>query len=232
MGGQRSAQTVTQTSQQRVQAATNAGWQLRQKGITAGEGQHDAELDSWLARRFGAGASGGARDKPAEEGPPPEGVVRAGDSPRTASWRATVAQLQPHRSKSRALSQSRQRSESPGLDSWIARRNQVKGTDDVATSKEPKAHRASSLPPKRSEFINSASDRGIKPSSPLVGPASAMEALRMGLQLDSLKGDGRTWAEILEDEQATQEDEKDADEDLFKTLQQEEKKRLAQAELT
>lgn len=227
MGGQRSAQMVTQASQQRVQGATAAGWALRQKGITAGDGNHDPELDSWLARRFG-----GPLPKQTEEALP-EGVVRAGDSPRTASWRATVAQLQPARSKSRALSQSgRQRSESPSLDNWIARRNQVKGSEEAATSKEPKARRVSSLPPKRSEFISSASDREFKPSSPPLVPASAMEALRMGLQLDSLKGDGRTWAEILEDEQATQEEEKDADEDLFKTLQQEEKKRLAQAELT
>mmetsp|Transcript_118425 Transcript_118425/g.342414 ORF Transcript_118425/g.342414 Transcript_118425/m.342414 type:complete len:715 (-) Transcript_118425:395-2539(-) len=217
-GGQRSANMVTQASQQRVQEAVDAGWQLRNQGIQATDQRYDPELDSWLARRFKARTE----DAPVL----PEGVVRAGDSPRTASWRATVAQMQPggHRSKSRGFSPGRQRSESPSLEGWIAARNQVKGTEQVsATTTAPRAHRATSLPPR------SANTREHQPPSPLMTPG-ALETMRMGLQLEALKGDGRTWAEILEDEQATEE--KDADDDLFKQLKEEDRRRLAEAELS
>lgn len=222
-GGNQSASMVTQASQQRVQAAVSAGWALRNQGIKATDNRYDPELDSWLARRFNAKQ---------EDGPPvPEGAVRAGDSPRTASWRATVAQMQPtaHRSKSRGLSQSRQRSESPSLEGWIAARNQVKGTEQVAvTATAPRAHRATSLPPKRLD-AQMGGEREYVPTSPMMTPGG-LEALRSELQLEALKGDGRTWAEILEDEQATEE--KDADDDLFKTLQQEDRRRLAEAEFS
>lgn len=214
-GGQQSAHTVTQTSQQRVQAAAAAGLQLRNQGIQAGTNVDDPELDTWLARRFGKGS-------PPEDMPRPENIIRAGDSPRTASWRATVAQMHPNRSKSRGPSQSRQRSESPSLDTWIQQRNQIKGTDEGGPT-EPKAHRASSLPPKRSpDAVQTASDREFKPNSPMLDAANLHLSYE---QLESLKGDGRTWADVLEEEQNTQgqntqEEEKDADEELFNQLRQ------------
>lgn len=43
------------------------------------------------------------------------------------------------------------------------------------------------------------------------------------LNLDQLAGDGRTWAEMLDDERA-------GEDALFKDLQKEEQRRLAQAE--
>jgi len=51
-----------------------------------------------------------------------------------------------------------------------------------------------------------------------------MEPFRMAsLNLDQLAGDGRTWAEMLDDERA-------GEDALFKDLQKEEQRRLAQAE--
>jgi len=207
--GPNAGHMVLNNSHTRVQTVAAVGWQLRQ----AGQDAPDPELNDWLARRFG---------KPDTSTTEPEvadnyelnTAVREGDSPRTASWRATVAKVQG--SSSRAVSRSagepsRQRSSSPTLESWIARRNAVFKSGD-----QPKVHRATSLPPRPSEFIKD--NESFKPTSP------TMEPFRMAsLNLDQLAGDGRTWAEMLDDERA-------GEDALFKDLQKEEQRRLAQAE--
>lgn len=211
--GQSTAQMALQVSEQRAQAAAAAGWAVRQAGVH--QDRYDPELDKWIAQRQGlqAGTLSGA---PQPYAPSP--AVRAGDSPRTASWRATVAQMQSRPSTELG---SRQRSSSPTLQSWLERRSAARRSDDH------KVHRASSLPPPKSTFVGGGA--AVPSMSPTL--TAGIEPFRLGFHLDSLASDGRTWAEILEEEQA-REAEKDSEEDLFKQLQQEEQRRLVQAELS
>mmetsp|Transcript_30747 Transcript_30747/g.102427 ORF Transcript_30747/g.102427 Transcript_30747/m.102427 type:complete len:808 (+) Transcript_30747:120-2543(+) len=216
--GQNAGQMVQATSMQRVQEAASKGWELRQAGNT-GE-PHDPELNDWLARRFGQTPE---QARAIDADFLPADAVRAGDSPRTASWRATVAQMGGATTRSKSL--TRQRSSSPSLDNWIERRNNVKdGT--------PKVHRASSLPPRGSTFISEKKEKQPL-TSPLLAASGPPANFGPSVSWDAPGAAGKNWAEMLEEEkQASDVAEKESEENLFKELQQEEQRRLAQAELS
>lgn len=208
----------------------------------------DPELNDWLAKRFGANSSttpapssspaagGGTGNAARGQGPAlpsvarraqsqeplasATAVVRADDSPRTASWRAAMAQLGPQ-AQNRAFS-ARQRSSSPCLETWLARRSEIKAAEPAL--KPPR--RASSLPP-RGTGMDSSGPQFAQPP---------LEQFGIGFQQMSeytaLDRDQRPWAEILEEEQAQEaEESRRCEEDLFEELQQEERRRLAQSEL-
>lgn len=49
--------------------------------------------EDWLAKRFGRGPPGAQRAASVERPKLPESAYRSGDSPRTAAWRAVMAQM-------------------------------------------------------------------------------------------------------------------------------------------
>lgn len=238
---------VANASAQRLEMAASAGWACRQAGIWTAEQDYphaapgataqpelsDAELNDWLSKRF-TGKQGKDDARPSDPAAREPGtarraasldtrlpalvlnqlsfeVARSGDSPRTASWRAAVAQMEPNRMR------TRQRSRSPSLDNWLARRSVVKGS-----ANDPKSRRAASLPPP-SELLAAAQERdrekgdGEKWEKMTSLPAFAKRE----------NAERKPWCELLEDEQA-----KEEEDDLFQELQQEERRRLAQAERT
>lgn len=149
--GPTSLEMVENLSNQLVRVHATAGWSCRNAGLWIGEQgvpkeDGDAELDDWLSKRFskGEGAAGRRTASPEKLGLPdlPVTAVRAEDSPRTASWRAAVAQL------AAPSTATRQRSASPTLETWIARRNAAR-----TSSREPddqrRARRAASMPAER-----------------------------------------------------------------------------------
>lgn len=200
---------VKSVSQQQVQMAAAAGWSCRQAGLWIGEHEvppggsppgaagpgreqaaprPDPELDDWLARRFGGGEAapsrGGTQREPSQEPATPlaalsGGAVRAEDSPRTASWRAAVAQ--------QSQSKDRPRSSSPSLTNWLAKRSEVKA--DAPTQKPRK-----SPPPRDTDDKTRKPD---KEAHKFEGPFD------IGLQqFISLNEDRKAWAEILDEEGA------------------------------
>eukprot|EP00932_Pfiesteria_piscicida_P009459 SRR837773.20192.p3 GENE.SRR837773.20192~~SRR837773.20192.p3 ORF type:complete len:335 (+),score=128.64 SRR837773.20192:468-1472(+) len=194
---------VFAASAQCVQQGASHGWELRNSGFT-GE-RHDPELVNWLARRFGQepGPSDANKDLVTEK------IIRAGDSPRTASWRATVAMVNV-----RARSVGRERSDSPSLENWIAKRNNVK--QDAPRAPAPREHRASSLPPRSSStFISEPATSAPNPHS------SAAEPFWLQGQQQH-----KAWVEMMEEEQARKADEQD----LFNALNKVDEHRMAQAE--
>mmetsp|Transcript_41771 Transcript_41771/g.89691 ORF Transcript_41771/g.89691 Transcript_41771/m.89691 type:complete len:731 (-) Transcript_41771:209-2401(-) len=182
--GASAEQKITSASEQRVNEAAQRGWELRNAGFT-GE-PHDPELNNWLARRFGqTQANLRSGDDTFHD------AVRVGDSPRTASWRATVAQMGG--ASSRGMSRPRQRSSSPSLATWIARRNNLKPDSS-------KIHRASSLPPNPSGFI---SDGNPPPTSSNVKNSPQMRASVEPMPWDTQEH--KNWADAADEEQANQE---------------------------
>jgi len=211
-------------TQQLVTVQTSAGWACRNAGLWIGEQgpspQEDPDMDDWLAKRFGKNKQQPARRVSPErairlqKAELPVTAVRAEDSPRTASWRAAVAEVDG------ALRPppSRMRSGSPTLESWLARRTKAKG----GAEPEPKSKRASSVPAPRTEAseekrVAAAADPNRSWDGPFGGTSRNFRDI-----LVQQDGD-RRWAEILEDEQAKDED------DLFKQLQ-DEQDRLRQAQ--
>lgn len=218
---------------QMVQVHATAGWSCRKAGLWVGEQnpakEHDdLAMDDWLQKRFGKKSAapptrreasplrqGVKLDLPAL----PETAVRAEDSPRTASWRVAVAALT-------APSQpSRQRSSSPTLDSWLARRSQV-----LDEEKEPQSKRASSLP----SITRKLPTTSLKPDEPAKADNDAkrwdgpFDIGMRGIPFGQLGGDRKAWVDITEDEQT-----KDAEEDqeeLFAELNNMTTTRLQQAE--
>jgi len=215
---------VANASRHRAEMAAAAGWACRNAGLYTAEQdykkggppgpvvqqqqQDDGELDDWLAKRFGQ--RGDEKKVPpvslraaSAERPVADTTIRQSDSPRTAAWRATMAQMNP------GSQPSRQRSASPTLESWLSRRGSQ-------TKPERASRRASSLPGRnqtreekeREEFISG-------PLRPLV--------------FDQI--DHKRWTEIVEEEQAKV-GEEDGDDDLFEDLKQEERRRLNQAEMS
>lgn len=228
---------VANSSQHRVQMASSAGLHCRAAGLWTGETDFpeatsaitgppqekpDPELDDWLARRFGGPGGGGAvRREPSIRKLPSQvaaSVMREGDSPRTASWRAAVAQMDLQRMDNK----ERNRSSSPDLESWIARRTAILGGVDANQSR-----RASSLPPVRSSAqktkvsINEQMVNMPPPTTSHDGPFG------FGLQIPAFhdEPDRRDWAEILEDEQAKEAEEEG---DLFKQMEEERQRALSQ----
>lgn len=223
---------VANWSQYRVHMAASAGWACRQAGLWTGDtdfpevnsqmagnapDKPDPEMDDWLAKRFGDGKKGSSQREPSAIRKLPlqvaATVMREGDSPRTASWRAAVAQLGIQR-------QERQRSASPDLEVWLARRSALLGGDP----EQKQSRRASSLPPVRS----SAREKQVSLSESAQASTATHEGpFGFGLQIPAfseLEPDRRDWAEILEDEQAKEAEEEG---DLFKQME-EERQRLAQ----
>jgi len=190
------------------------------------ENADDADLDDWLAKRFTEGAaarkkedSAGAKgatslpnlafpDRRAlskERLPFARAMLKDGDSPRTAAWRAAVAQTHPQSSLSASL--SRHRSSSPSLENWLSRRTCEKGS-----RKAGEARRASSLPPAQKDSTFS----GLRN-----GPLPAYSHIDHEV-------DHRAWVEIVEEEQ--EKEAKECEDDLFEELKLEEIRRLRQAE--
>eukprot|EP00928_Gymnodinium_smaydae_P062566 TRINITY_DN46400_c0_g1_i1.p1 TRINITY_DN46400_c0_g1~~TRINITY_DN46400_c0_g1_i1.p1 ORF type:complete len:789 (-),score=167.37 TRINITY_DN46400_c0_g1_i1:77-2443(-) len=219
---------VAGASQQRVVMAAAAGFACRKAGLWTADPKPDAvdhadndnEFDDWLARRFrgekaaSQGAAAALRAKSSENRPAPLpfGVVKAGDSPRTASWRAAMAQLDP---SGRLLQRTgargaRQRSSSPSLDNWLERRTKLKG--DEAEDERP-YRRARSMPARHEEEEEDEQEREAR-----------AHRLRQPLE-PVVDVDHRAWAELLEEEQ-----EEDDNEDVFVQLKKEERKRQNQAE--
>lgn len=215
VGGSQNAHNFLQGSQQKLQQATQQGFSIRQTGIY--HDRYDPELDNWLARRHGKVSAALPKLNNMPDARAPVSAVREGDSPRTASWRAAVAQLQEVTRPE--LGGARQRSSSPTLTRWLERRHNLPETEGEVQPRH--INRASSMPPS-SELLKAKVEEQV-------GGAAAMEALRHSLTLEGLAGDGRTWAEIL-DEEKTLEAEKNSEEELFKTLQNEDRARIAQAE--
>lgn len=200
---------VLQASTAMVQQAVDRGFALRNAGITGSE-RHDPELNSWLARRFNHTAEPYAPGDMGFGG----NVVREGDSPRTASWRATVAMVSGVRERSVA----RQRSESPSLDNWIKQRNNVKEDGPGTDVRQPgKTHRASSLPPES----RGVSSSFISEAKPAGQPAGQSPNVRPTVEpVWDHDGGQKNWAEYLEEEQA--QGKPDADEqELFQALRKE-----------
>lgn len=209
MYGPSALEMLANVTQQLVTVQTSAGWACRNAGLWIGEQgpsqQDDPDMDDWLAKRFGK-----SKPQPARRVSPerairslkaelPVTAVRAEDSPRTASWRAAVAEIDG------ALRPppSRMRSSSPTLENWLARRTHAKGTAEP----EAKSKRASSVPAPRTE----ASEQKREAAAAGASPWDTRNFREILVQQD---GD-RRWAEILEDDQAKDED------DLFKQLQDE-----------
>lgn len=139
---------VKVASQNRAEMAAAAGWACRNIGLYTAEQDYEKEsdLDDWLAKRFGRqdpapAPSAATRARSAEKPKLPETAFREGDSPRTAAWRAAVAELNPPR-----MQPSRQRSASPTLENWLNRRDERK-----ANARPGASHRASSLPSRERE---------------------------------------------------------------------------------
>jgi len=230
--GQTGPAMVANWSQYRVHMAASAGWACRQAGLWTGDtdfpevtsqmtgnapDKPDPELDDWLAKRFGDGKKGATQREPSMIRKLPcqvaATVMREGDSPRTASWRAAVAQIDLQR-------QERQRSSSPDLESWLARRTAMLGGDP----EQKQSRRASSLPPVRS---SASATKVSMTESAQAATATHEGPFGFGLQIpafNELEPDRRDWAEILEDEQAKEAEEEG---DLFKQME-EERQRLAQ----
>jgi len=207
--------------------------------------EDDGEMDDWLAKRFGkkggASASGdkgtpasaqsatvGERGAPAIPGigrralsqdrlPLLASAMRDGDSPRTAAWRAVVAQMSaPHGGRAAASSQlgSRQRSSSPTLENWLARRTVEKG-------KEPgESRRASSLPPPPRESV----------LEPAFGQFDGLPRTMPVYSHIDVEVDHRPWVEIVEEEH--EKEAKECEDDLFEELKQEDLRRLNEAEIS
>lgn len=208
-----------------VSVAASAGWSCRNAGLWIGEqgakvDDQDAELDDWLTKRFGAKkgpAAANRRLSPenqirAQKAELPVTAIRENDSPRTASWRAAVAEI------TIPIRESRQRSGSPTLENWLARRTQAKAGKD-----EHKSRRASSVPAPRSS--------AQQDKDKLAENAADSGPFGIGLPFmrDFIRpsDDKRAWAEILEDEQAKEAEEED---DIFADLQAQEKMRLAESD--
>merc|ERR1712060_169909 len=108
---------------------------------------------------------------------------------------------------------------------WLDDRNAAKSGGDT----DKKSRRASSLPPSSSNTAADENDRNVL-AGVWAGP------LGVGLQVPEFtisEEDRRAWAEIVEEEQIKEAEEgRKADEELFSQLQQEEQRRLAQAEMT
>lgn len=210
--GPGTVETVKTVSQQQVRMAAAAGWSCRQAGLWIGEHEvapggtagaqgpgreaekrMDPELDDWLARRFGGGGAaspgrgGGAHREPSQEPATPmltlPGVaVRAEDSPRTASWRAAMS-TQTH-------GKDRPRSDSPSLESWLARRSEVKASGD-----EPVRRRSVSPKPRGADDERRESDQEARHLAPFDIGLAMQEFV-------STNEDRKAWAEIIDDEQA------------------------------
>lgn len=214
---------VANASRQRAEMAAAAGWACRNAGLYTADQDYkqeqsnnmperdESELDDWLAKRFGKQPADKGERKLRERSVArramsadgrvviPEEVVRPGDSPRTAAWRAVVALHENPEGE-------RQRSSSPTLETWLSRRGTVKPSGSQA------ARRASSVPTAR--------DAKRQEESFNTGPLRPLD-------FDNV--DHRRWTDIVDAEQAKEED---GDEDLFEELKQEEKRRLNQAELS
>merc|ERR1712048_104044 len=152
-------------------------------GVGQGE-RTDPELNEWLAKRHGLAtaprAKSAARRASSQERFLPPDAVRAGDSPRTASWRAAVAQT-----SGRALSKERQRSSSPSLEHWLAKRSEVKKGAERHT-----ARRASSMPPARGSEANKAAESfQVEDIAPIPWDPERNE-------------DRKAWAEVQDEDQA------------------------------
>ena len=137
-------------------------------GLTRGHEHHlqdyqkESDLDDWLAKRFGrqeaaAPPSAAVRARSADKPKLPETAFREGDSPRTAAWRAAVAELNPPR-----IQPSRQRSASPTLNNWLSRRDERR-----ANARPGASHRASSLPSRERERADDEEDYLPRPLQPL-----------------------------------------------------------------
>eukprot|EP00438_Fugacium_kawagutii_P004891 Skav229204 [mRNA] locus=scaffold2439:46560:63104:+ [translate_table: standard] len=137
---------VAMNSQRRAEMAAAAAklW-LCYLHLPTEDYEKEANLDDWLAKRFGrqeqAPPSAAVRARSADKPPLPETAFREGDSPRTAAWRAAVAELNPPR-----IQPSRQRSASPTLENWLNRREERR-----ASARPGASHRASSLPSRERE---------------------------------------------------------------------------------
>jgi len=225
--GQNALEMLASMSHQLVQVHATAGWSCRHAGLWIGEqgaskeDVDDPGLDDWLAKRFGndKNKKGGAAVANRPKSPEhriralkltelPVTAVRATDSPRTASWRAAVAEL------AAPPGGSRQRSGSPNLESWLARRTQAKNGKD-----DPKSKRSASVPARGEGGPEEKKNERWDASPFGIG-------LPMGRDFVRPADDRRNWAEILEDEQAK---EAEDEEDIFEQLQQQERERLAQA---
>ena len=169
--GQNVFNMVANASRQRVEMAAAAGWACRNAGLWTAEqdypvpGDKDAELDDWLAKRFGKASEkqpppAALRARSAERPALPESAFRQGDSPRTAAWRAVVAQMNPPR-----IQPSRQRSASPTLENWLSRRGSAR--EQKARQAPGASHRASSLPSRDRERDKDEDDLFPRPLQPL-----------------------------------------------------------------
>jgi len=208
--GQNVFNMVANASRQRVEMAAAAGWACRNAGLWTAEqdypvpGDKDAELDDWLAKRFGKASEkqpppAALRARSAERPALPESAFRQGDSPRTAAWRAVVAQMNPPR-----IQPSRQRSASPTLENWLSRRGSAR--EQKARHAPGASHRASSLPSRDRERDKDEDELFPRPLQPL--------------NFDNINR--KNWAEIVEE----------GDEEVFEDLGKAEHKRLNQAEKT
>lgn len=174
---------VIMNSQRRAEMAAAAGWACRNAGLYTAEQdyQKESDLDDWLAKRFGrqepgAPPSAAVRARSADKPKLPETAFREGDSPRTAAWRAAVAELNPPR-----IQPSRQRSASPTLNNWLSRRDERR-----ANARPGASHRASSLPSRERERADDEEDYFPRPLQPL--------------NFDNL--DRKRWTEIVEEDHA------------------------------
>merc|ERR1719379_3185606 len=112
------------------------------------------------------------------------------------------------------MDRERPRSESPTLESWIARRDQAKEGE-----KEKPSRRASSLPSRREQAQR---DKPKPVARPQVD--SLLTRLQQQ-QFSRMVQDRRAWDEIRDDDEG---EEGRAEDELFQQLQQEEQKRLKQ----
>jgi hypothetical protein len=208
-----------------VKLSAQGGLACRSQGLWIGEQnpakEHDHQMDDWLEKRFGQksaappqrrGASPLRKDVKLDLPALPDTAVRAEDSPRTASWRAAVAAL------TAPSTASRQRSSSPTLESWLARRSQV---GDI--EKEPQSRRATSLP-SITRKLPTTSLNSEEPSENEAKRWDGGRAFDIGVSFLQPDEPRRQWVDMTEDE--TKEDQ----EELFAELDNVEKTRLAQAE--
>merc|ERR1712232_139857 len=94
------------------------------------------------------------------------------------------------------------------------------------------AHRATSLPPTEREQKSHRSSSVPARNPGLDDDQHDFSLMNLGLGFSNMERDQRAWAEILEEEKAEEADEAQrCEEDLFEQLQQEERRRLMQAEL-
>lgn len=214
---------------QMVQVSATAGWACRKTGLWVGEQnpgkEHtDPGMDDWLEKRFGKKsaappvrreASPLRKDVKLDLPALPETAVRAEDSPRTASWRVAVAALA-------APSQpSRQRSSSPTLESWLARRSQA-----LDAEVEPQSKRASSLP----STVRKLPTTSLLPEDPPDEKDSKRwdGPFDIGMPFFQQSDENRrAWVDMTEDEQTKEAEDQ---EELFAELNNVQNARLAQAE--